>query len=146
MVNLRPITSENYLEAFRLSLAPGQKRFVSDPVRSLAQAYVWRNQCQPFGIYAGETMVGYLLVIYDDEENTYNIWHLMVDQSRQRKGYGRAALRAAAEYIRTKPFGDSRTVLLTCSPENPAFSLYEELGYCPTGRVDGDEIELALTL
>lgn len=54
MVNLRPITSENYLEAFRLSLAPGQKRFVSDPVRSLAQAYVWRNQCQPFGIYAGE--------------------------------------------------------------------------------------------
>ena len=34
-----------------LKLAPGQEEHVSHPIRSLAQAYVYRNQCQPFGIY-----------------------------------------------------------------------------------------------
>ena len=35
---------------FRLKLANGQERFVSHPIRSLAQAYVYRNQCQPFAV------------------------------------------------------------------------------------------------
>ena len=49
MMELRPITEENFLDAFRLTLAPGQEKFVSHPIRSLAQAYVYREQCQPFG-------------------------------------------------------------------------------------------------
>ena len=55
MTELRKIAEENFLDAFRLKLAPGQERFVSHPVRSLAQAYVYREQCQPFGIYEGDT-------------------------------------------------------------------------------------------
>lgn len=51
------------------------------------------------------------------------------------------------EYIRTKPFGDSRRVALTCHRDNAsARRLYESRGFAPTGVVDGDEIELALTL
>ena len=53
MTELRPITEDNFIDAFNLKLAPGQEDFVSHPVRSLAQAYVYRDQCQPFGIYAG---------------------------------------------------------------------------------------------
>lgn len=48
MVELEKITEENYLDAFHLKLAPGQGAFVSHPIRSLAQAYVCRDQCQPF--------------------------------------------------------------------------------------------------
>lgn len=55
---LRPITEENFMDAFHLRLAPGQEQFVSHPIRSLAQAYVYRNQCQPFGIYAAEKWSG----------------------------------------------------------------------------------------
>ncbi len=62
MVELRPITEDNFLDAFNLKLAPGQEKFVSHPIRSLAQAYVYRIQCQPFGIYASGKMVGYVLV------------------------------------------------------------------------------------
>ena len=51
MLELRPIGEDNFIDAFNLRLAPGQERFVSHPVRSLAQAYVYRTQCQPFGIY-----------------------------------------------------------------------------------------------
>ena len=57
MVELRAITEENFMEAFNLRLAPGQEAFVSHPIRSLAQAYVYRDQCQPFGIYAEGRMV-----------------------------------------------------------------------------------------
>ena len=49
MTELRKITEDNFIDAFNLKLAPGQERFVSHPVRSLAQAYVYRDQCQPFG-------------------------------------------------------------------------------------------------
>ena len=45
MVELKPITEENFLDTFHLELAPGQERFVSHPIRSLAQAYVYRDQC-----------------------------------------------------------------------------------------------------
>ena len=50
-ITLQPITEENFLDAFNLKLKKEQESFVSHPVRSLAQAYVYRDQCQPFGIY-----------------------------------------------------------------------------------------------
>ena len=58
MTELRPITEDNFPDAFNLKLAPGQEEFVSHPIRSLAQAYVYRDQCRPFGIYADGKMVG----------------------------------------------------------------------------------------
>ena len=73
MVELKPITEDNFLDAFNLKLASGQESFVSLPIRSLAQAYVYRDQCRPFGIYAGETMVGYVMVIYDYDVPEYDI-------------------------------------------------------------------------
>lgn len=50
-IQLRKITEENFIDAFNLKLAPEQERFVSHPIRSLAQAYIYRDQCQPLGIY-----------------------------------------------------------------------------------------------
>lgn len=71
----------------------------------------------------------------------------MVDAGHQRKGYGRAAMERALDYIRAKPFGPSDRVLLTVSPDNAAACrLYRGLGFTETGRADGDEIELELTL
>ena len=147
MVELRPITEENFIDAFKLKLAPGQEKYVSHPIRSLAQAYVYRNQCQPFGIYAAGRMVGYVMVIYDYDVPEYDIWHMMIDESAQRRGYGSDALDRVIEYIRAKPFGSSDRVALTCSKKNPAArKLYESKGFSATGNEDEDEIELALTL
>lgn len=121
--------------------------FVSHPIRSLAQAYVYRDQCQPFGIYEGDTMVGYVMVIYDYDIPEYDIWHMMIDESKQRQGYGSAALDQVLAYIRTKPFGDSNRVALTCNEENTrALNLYKRKGFTETGTVDEDEIELTLLI
>ena len=147
MVELRPITEENFIDAFHLRLAPEQESFVSHPIRSLAQAYVYRNQCQPFGIYADGKMVGYVMVIYDYDIPEYDIWHMMIDESMQGHGYGSEALDRVIEYIRTKPFGDSGRIALTCNKNNPvARKLYERRGFTATGVEDEDETELAMTV
>ena len=147
MITLRAITEDNFIDAFNLKLAPGQERFVSHPVRSLAQAYVYREQCQPFGIYEGDTMVGYVMVIYDYDIPEYDIWHMMIDESYQRRGYGSAALDLVLDYIKTKPFGSSNRVTLTCNKDNiQALKLYKSKGFTETGAEDEDEIELSLTL
>lgn len=147
MINLRKITEENFIDAFNLKLAVGQERFVSHPIRSLAQAYVYREQCQPFGIYKGDTMVGYVMVIYDYDIPEYDIWHMMIDESNQRRGYGSLALDQVLDYIKSKPFGDSNRVTLTCNRDNiQALNLYKSKGFKETGAADKDEIELSLTL
>ena len=146
-VTLRKIDESNFLDAFHLALAPGQEQFVSHPIRSLAQAYVYYHQCTPFGIYHGETMVGYVMVIYDYDLEEYDIWHMMIDSAQQGRGYGKAAMEACLAYIAGKPFGASGRVALTCNRENPkAIGLYKSLGFRETGNEDGDEIELSLQL
>ena len=147
MVELKAITEDNFIDAFNLALAPGQEKFVSHPIRSLAQAYVYRDQCQPFGIYADGKMVGYVMVIYDYDIPEYDIWHMMIDEARQGRGYGSQALDRVIDYIRTKPFGDSDRVALTCNKDNRAARrLYESRGFSATGVEDEDEVEMAMTV
>lgn len=147
MIHLRKITEENFIDAFHLKLAPEQEPFVSHPIRSLAQAYVYREQCQPFGIYEGDTMVGYVMVIYDYDIPEYDIWHMMIDESNQRRGYGSAALDRVLDYIKTKPFGASNRVTLTCNRDNiQALNLYKSRGFAETGVAYEDEIELSLMM
>ena len=138
-ISLRQITEDNFMEAFNLKLANGQERFVSHPIRSLAQAYVYRNQCQPFGIYKDDTMIGYVMVIYDYDIPEYDIWHMMIDESNQGQGYGSIALDLVIEYIKTKPFGASDKVTLTCNIDNiHALNLYKNKGFKETGTMDED--------
>ena len=147
MVELRAITEENFIDAFNLKLASGQESFVSHPIRSLAQAYVYRDQCQPFGIYAEDKMVGYVMVIYDYDIPEYDIWHMMIDAAEQGKGYGSEAMDLVLRYIASKPFGDSDRVALTCHKDNAAArKLYGKKGFAATGTVYGEEIELARTV
>ena len=144
---LQQINKDNFIDAFNLKLGDRQERFVSHPIRSLAQAYVYYHQCTPFGIFYGEQMVGYVMVIYDYDIPEYDIWHMMIDRAFQGRGYGKKAMERCLEYIRTKPFGGSGRVALTCHEGNAAaLGLYTSLGFLPTGQRDGEEIELALEL
>ena len=122
---IKPISEENFIDVFNLKLSKEQEAFVSHPIRSLAQAYVYRTQCQPFGIYADEKVVGYVMAIYDYDIPEYDIWHMMIDE----------------------PFGDSDRVALTCNKDNTvALELYKSMGFELTGNSDEDEVELALYL
>ncbi|WP_368074942.1 GNAT family N-acetyltransferase [uncultured Clostridium sp.] len=137
----------NFIECFNLSFGEGQDRFVSHPIRSLAQAYVYYNQCTPFGIYSNDTIVGYVMVIYDYDEETYNIWHMMIDEKYQGKGYGSIAINLCIDYIKSKPFGSSNDVILTCNIDNSiAIHIYEKIGFKDTGEGDDNELVMKLVV
>ena len=146
-LKLRKIDESNFIECFNLSLGEGQDRFVSHPIRSLAQAYVYYNQCTPFGIYSNDTIVGYVMVIYDYDEETYNIWHMMIDEKYQGKGYGSIAIKLCIDYIKSKPFGSSNDVILTCNIDNSiAIHIYENIGFKDTGERDDNELVMKLVV
>ena len=72
---------------------------------------------------------------------------MMIDESEQGHGYGSEALSKVIEYIKTKPFGDSNRVALTCNKDNSvAIKLYEKIGFSATGNEYDDEIELVMTV
>ena len=146
-LKLRKIDESNFIECFNLSLGEGQDIFVSHPIRSLAQAYVYYNQCTPFGIYSNDTIVGYVMVIYDYDEETYNIWHMMIDEKYQGKGYGSIAIKLCIDYIKSKPFGSSNDVILTCNIDNSiAIHIYEKIGFKDTGERDDNELVMKLVV
>ena len=88
-ITLQNVDESNFLACFSLELDAQQEKFVSHPIRSLAQAYVYRGQCTPFAVCRAGEVVGYLMVIYDYDEEAYFIWHLMIDARHQGRGYGR---------------------------------------------------------
>ena len=146
-IKLTRIDENNFLQAFNLRLDKEQETFVSNPIRSLAQAYVYYNQCIPFGIFDDDTMVGYVMVIYDYDLEEYNLWHMMIDVSYQHQGFGQLALKKCLDYITSKPFGPSNKVTLTCNKNNSiALHLYHKFGFKETGNNDEDEMELSLLL
>ena len=70
---------------------------------------------------------------------------MMIDESMQGRGFGGEALERVIEYIRTKPFGISDRIALTCNKNNAiARRLYESRGFFATGVEDEDEIEMVL--
>ena len=146
-IELRRIDQSNFIQAFHLKLGESQAQFVSHPIRSLAQAYVYYDQCVPFGVFRADTMVGYVMVIYDYDLAVYHIWHMMIDAAYQHQGYGTLALRKCLDYITSQPFGSSNKVVLTCHRNNTiALRMYEKFGFRETGNEDEDEVELALLL
>lgn len=144
---LKRVDESNFIECFNLKLGKGQEKFVSHPIRSLAQAYVYYNQCTPFAIYKDNVVIGYVMVIYDYDEENYNIWHMMIDEKYQNKGYGTKAVELCLDYIKTQPFGKSNVVILTCKIDNlSAIHIYEKLGFVDTGERDDDEMVMKLVI
>ena len=80
------------------------------------------------------------MVIYDYDIPEYDIWHMMIDESMQGHGYGSEALDRVIDYIRTKPFGSSGRIALTCHKNNTiAKRLYESKGFDADGTVDEEQ-------
>ena len=110
MVTLRRITAENLWQIVALEVAPEQRSFVASNTNSILEAYAaisGGGTALPFGVYAGDTPVGFIMLSYGCEDwpdapaiahNNYCIWRLMIDRRFQGRGYGKAALAEALRY------------------------------------------------
>jgi len=79
--------------------------------------------------------------------DNYNLWRLMIDEKYQNRGYGRAAVKLALDFINTLPCGKAEYCWLSYKPENEvARRLYQSFGFEETGEKDCDELIAVLKL
>ncbi len=153
-IRLEKVTGKNLWELMELRVRDDQTPFVAPNTTSILEAYVTLSsggQVWPFGIYDGETPVGFLMISFGTDENwenpppiaqgNYSLWRLMIDERWQGRGCGRQALRLALDFIRTLPCGEAEYVWLSYEPENLAAKrLYASFGFEELrGMMDGDE-------
>ena len=159
---LRPetVSGKNVWQLLKLREHEEQKGFVASNTESLVEAYLALSSGRhawPFGIYDDDTPVGFLMIGYGaDEEwvdppayarDGYTLWRLMIDRQYQGRGYGRAAIALALDFIRTFPCGPAETCYLSYEPDNArARFLYHSVGFAETGDMDGDEAVAVLYL
>lgn len=132
MITLKKVDTKNLWKIVRLKVREDQRDFVASNAESIMEAYVYSQAgavALPFGIYADDTPVGFVMFGYGDlpeEENpaiaagNYSIWRFMIDEKQQGKGYAKAAMQAALEYIRAFPCGPANCCWLSYEPENTA--------------------------
>ena len=144
---------ENFWTLIDLRVAKDQESFVASNAVSLAQAYDCHANgklAQCFGLYDGETPVGFAMIGHDSEDyedipevysHSYCLWRYMIDKRYQRRGYGRDGLILLLDYVRSAPDGKEEFWSTSWEPENEvAPKLYASFGFEPNGEKDGDEI------
>ena len=164
MIHLEKVSIKNLEDIIDLKTAKDQENFVAENVESLAEAYTTiGTDCTafPFGIYDDDTPVGFLMIGHNEAamydilgekpaealRNGYSIWRFMIDETHQRKGYGKEAMMLALDFIRTWPCGEAEYCEISYEPENSvAREMYHAFGFEENGEMDGDEIVAVLKL
>ena len=137
VVSLREITGDTLYSIIKLKVTPEQDQFVANNSNSIAEAY-FEPKAWFRAIYAGETPVGFLMLLDNPDEPEYYLWRFMIDSRYQRMGYGRQAMNLLIEHVRTRP--NATRLLLSYSPgEGSPEPFYAGLGFANTGEVEDDE-------
>ena len=144
MVELREVTKDNLRAVFGLTVAPDQRALVADNAQSIAEAHFEPNAWF-HAIYADDEPVGFVQGIDVLEERFVYVWRMMIDAAHQGHGHGAAAMRLVIERAHDLD-GVDRVVLSHADRAGNAGPFYEQLGFTPTGEVDGDEIVVELSL
>ena len=144
MVRLREIDEHNW--RVDLCVAEAQRRFVADRSGLLARAYAYRaHRSRARLIFDDDLPVGMLLYYDCEAEAAYDFSQMFIDARYQHRGLGRQAVRCALEEMRDDGRYDS-VILCNIDGNEAARRLYEQLGFRPTGVVDGDEIIMRRTI
>lgn len=146
MINFRKITEENFDAIIKMKRPEGEN-FVASNAVSLAQAWLYRDDGDvfPFAIYNDDTVVGFMLLEEDMEDERLDLWRIMLPPENEGKGYGTAAVKLMIRYARDS--GRYKRIGLLCSPENHnARHIYDKLGFQPTGEICYGDVEMRLEL
>lgn len=137
-VSLVEIDAGNWREAAAVTPIPSQERFVA-PIAYYLCLCFYGPDWSPLGIAVDGRIVGHVMWAVDEADGSYWIGGLVVDAAHQRRGIGRAAVRALMDrFVATAPNGQ---VALSYEPENEAArALYAGLGFVETGELEGEEV------
>ena len=143
-VTLREVTAANVRAVCELELASGQERYVAPAAYSIAESH-YEPTSWLRAIYAGEEIVGLVLLSLDVDKPEYAIWRFMVAAPHQRKGYGSKALELVVGHVRTLPGATELFTSYVPGQSDPS-GFYLRSGFEETDVVEEGERVLRLRL
>jgi diamine N-acetyltransferase len=147
-IALRPATAENRPELEGLRVRPEQLEFIN----SVADAFLEAEE-EPdgraiqFGLYDGETLVGFVMLADEVGNPSYVahfLWKLLIDERFQRQGYGTAAIDLVAAYFRSR--GVDAMWTSASEGRGGPIPFYERHGFIRQGKTSWGEVMLRLDL
>lgn len=138
MIQLERITLANWEQAITLDIADDQRRFLETPSVLHAIAEVqFHPTFTAYAVCDEDTMVGFAIYGYLPEDTTkWWIPLIIIDRRYQGKGYGRAAVKAMIDAVRTQA-PNSREIALNYKADNiVAERLYLSIGFEKTDEID----------
>lgn len=139
MIRIEMITEDNFYQVIGLKVADEERTFVASNVQSLAECWLYRDNGDvfPYAIYAEDSLVGFVLIDVDDDDSTYMIWRLMIDEAYQGRGYGRRTLELLIQQARTLNYHRLRADYVT---ENAKMAhLLTHLGFVKIGEDEKEQ-------
>ena len=142
-IHLLDVDESNWRECVELKVAEEQKTFVDPNVFPIAE---WKFEPENTikAIYSNSELVGMLAYYYHDGAygEFYWLYHLMIEPSKQGKGYGQASVKLAI--IEMRELG-AKEIVTNCVPKNvQAQYLYRKLGFKDNGIIEGGDLLLLL--
>ncbi|HNK64640.1 MAG TPA: GNAT family N-acetyltransferase [Anaerolineales bacterium] len=155
MLEVLPVTIDNWREISRLKVREDQARFVAPNLRSIAETqFGFKDKpglghwtASSFGLYDEGQPVGYFMIARNEQNPKMQgyIVRLMVDENYQGRGFGRFAMNWILETFRADK--TIRTVAIDYEPDNEAARrLYASLGFRETGEIEDGEVVAILEL
>ena len=133
-MEFRGIDRSNYWDCMELVVDDSQKGFVADNSQSLAEA-AFEDGIFTLGIYAGDTMVGFLLYCYDDSFPGWYLCRFMIGKQFQGKGYGKQAALEFLDYF--KKTHNAEKLYTSVVPGNTAARrLWTSIGFRDLNEVE----------
>lgn len=139
-ISLVPIDSGNWRAVAELSVGPHQREWVAPPTYYLALCQYGESGWRPLAVSADDEIAGFLMWTIDPEDGAAWIGGVIIDEAKQGKGLGRAAIAAlidtiVAEQPRVTGFA------LSYEPRNEAARrCYAALGFAETGETEDTEV------
>lgn len=154
MLEILPVTKDNWQELIDLKVRKDQKKYVASNVYSIAEAQFGEDipgeghwDMFPYGIFDEGRAVGFLMVAYNFGSDRFQgfVQRLMVDEKFQGKGYGRFGMNWILEHYRSE--SRVKAIAISYEPHNEtARKLYASLGFVETGEMEAGEALAVLNL
>ena len=143
-VSLLPVNQDNWRNVANLKVEENQREFVAEPSYYLALC-CYANDWSPLPIYLDEQVIGFMMWAIDPADRICWLGGILVDQSMQKRGYGKQAVQAAITMLKGKH--GYRNFALSYQPANLAAKhLYSKLGFIEMNEWEDDEIVARLSL